>query len=431
MGILVSERQAATAKKQGAGVADAVNPEWIRSEVEGHFYVNRLRLRFGGGLEQRYRRYRGMRDRRYVRQMVNMLLVLYAVYGVLDWMMLGTSVEPVLQLRYAMGMPGLTAVWFLVHAKKLERYLDKLVMVGLFWLSLTTLTMARVVPMPEQGLYLISELGIMMAGLTIGRMRFWTSFISALLFVVSYVVILRPLEAEGPYLLYVLFLTGCAVALCLLAQYSIDRTNRREFLQRVLIHRKNHQLERLNARLRDLAEVDSLTGIANRRTFDQVLDEEWRRARRRGYSLALLMCDIDFFKAYNDAFGHPQGDKCIQQVAKTLKQMVHRPGDLVARYGGEEFAVVLPALDSEEAANVARHICQGVRELKLSHPLSQAHEHVTISVGVAAIVPDRHTRASDLVGWADEALYQAKKTGRNQVRIFRNGNARTTDKEPS
>jgi diguanylate cyclase (GGDEF)-like protein len=425
----VSERPASPSSHEEASFDDPVNPDWIRSEVEGHYYVNRFKLRFGGGLEQRYRRYRGLRDRRYVRQMVNMLLVLYAVYGVLDWMILGAAVEPVLQLRYAMGMPGLTAVWFLVHAKKLEAYLDKLVMVGLFWLSLTTLSMARVVPMPEQGLYLISELGILMAGLTIGRMRFWTSLISALLFMLSYVLVLNPFYAEGSYLLYVLFLTSCAVALCLLAQYSIDRTNRREFLQRVLIHRKNHQLERLNSRLRDLAEVDSLTGIANRRTFDQVLDEEWRRARRRGYSLAILMCDIDYFKAYNDTFGHQQGYICIQQVAKTMKQMVHRPGDLVARYGGEEFAVVLPALDAEEAANVARHICEGVRSLQLSHPLSQNNDYVTISVGVAAIVPSRHNRANDLVGWADEALYKAKKSGRNQVRTYRNGNARVTDQD--
>jgi len=418
-GIQVSERPAAPPHSDGDNTADAVNPEWIRSEVEGHYYENSARLKFADGLEYRYRRYRGSRDRRYVRQMVNILLVLYASYGVLDWVMLGSRVEPVLQLRYAMGLPGLVAIWFMVHSKRLEGQLDKLVMLGLTWLSITTLAMVSVVKGPDQSLYLVSELGIVMAGLTIGRMRFWTCFGSAIIYLLSYLAILRPFSVDGPYLLYFLFLSFCAVLLCLVAQYSIDRSNRREFLQRLLIHRKNHQLEQLNARLRDLAEVDSLTGIANRRTFDQVLDEEWRRARRRGYSLALLMSDIDFFKSYNDSYGHQQGDECIKQVAASMKHMVHRPGDLVARYGGEEFAVILPALDAEEAANVARNICQGVRDLRLPHPGSATHDFVTVSVGVAALIPSQSYRASDLVGRADEALYAAKNEGRNRIQVYR------------
>ncbi len=392
--------------------------ELVRSELDGHFYVNRLRLRFDGGLEARYRRYCGLRDRRYIRQLMNILIALYCLYGIFDWMILGPQVEPIYKIRYAMGMPGLIAIWLLIHSRKLDVHLDTLVVLGLFWLSVTTLTMARVVPDEHKGLYLISELAIIMAGITIGRMRFWPAFSSALLFVVSYLLILFPYGGQNPFLLYYLFLSAGAVGLCLLAQYSSDRSSRREFLQKLLIHRKNQQLKKLNSRLKDLAEVDPMTGIANRRSFDQVLDEEWRRARRRGYNLAMLMCDIDYFKPYNDSFGHQQGDQCIKQVAQSMKHMVHRPGDLVARYGGEEFAVVLPALDREEAANIARVICQGVRDLRIPHPMSLANEFVTISVGVAAVVPNEHLEAADLVGFADEALYHAKKNGRNRVQVY-------------
>ncbi|RLT93455.1 diguanylate cyclase [Ketobacter sp.] len=391
----------------------------VRSELEGQFYVNRLRLRFDGALEARYRRYCGLRDRRYIRQLVNILIGLYFLYGIFDWMMLGPLVEPIYKIRYAMGMPGLIAVWFLVHTRKLDLYQDKLVVLGLFWLSVTTLTMVRVVPEEHKGLYLLSELAIIMAGITIGRMRFWPALSSAALFVVSYLLILFPDGTRNTFLLYYLFLSSGAVGLCLLAQYSADRSSRREFLQKLLIHRKNQQLKKLNSRLKDLAEVDPLTGIGNRRSFDQVLDEEWRRARRRGYNLAMLMCDIDYFKSYNDSFGHQQGDLCIKQVAQCMKQMVRRPGDLVARYGGEEFAVILPALDVEEAANIARVICQGVRDLRLPHPMSPVNDHVTISVGVAALVPDERLAAGDLVGFADEALYFAKKSGRNRIQVYR------------
>lgn len=400
---------------------NSVLPAFVRSELDGHYYVNRLRLRFAGALEDRYRRYCSLRDRRYIRQLVNILIALYAFYGLFDWLLLGVNVEPVLKIRYAMGLPGLVAIWFLIHSRKLDAYLDKLVVLGLFWLSVTTLTMVRVVPVEAKGLYLISELAIIMAGLTIGKMRFWAAFSSGILFVVSYMLILMPFGVTVPFLVYYLCLCAGAIGLCVLAQYSSDRSSRREFLQKLLIHRKNQQLKRLNLRLKDLAEVDSLTGIGNRRSFDQVLDEEWRRARRRGYNLAILMCDIDFFKSYNDTFGHQQGDQCIRQVAQCMKQMVRRPGDLVARYGGEEFAVILPALDQEEAANVARILCQGVRDLRIPHPTSHANEFVTISVGVAAMVPEEDRVAGDLVGFADEALYQAKKNGRNRIQVYRSG----------
>lgn len=395
------------------------NVALVRSELDGHFYLNRMRLRFAGALESRYRRYCGLRDRRYIRQLVNILIALYCFYGIFDWMMLGVQVEPIFKIRYAMGMPGLVAIWFLIHSRKLDAQLDKLVVLGLFWLSITTLTMARVVPEEHKGLYLISELAIIMAGITIGKMRFWPALISALLFVVSYILILMPFGSSNSFLLYYLFLSSGALGLCLLAQYSTDRSSRREFLQKLLIHRKNQQLKKLNSRLKDLAEVDALTSISNRRSFDQVLDEEWRRARRRGYSLAILMCDIDYFKSYNDSFGHQQGDLCIKQVAQCMKRVVRRPGDLVARYGGEEFAVVLPALDKEEAASIARVICQGVRDLRLPHPMSPANEYVTISVGVAAMVPTEDHAAADLVGYADEALYLAKKSGRNRIQVYR------------
>ncbi len=169
-----------------------------------------------------------------------------------------------------------------------------------------------------------------------------------------------------------------------------------------------------------LASVDGLTGLANRRAFDQTLALEWRRARRNHTPLSLVMIDIDYFKPFNDRYGHQAGDDCLRDVAVSLGQAAERPGELVARYGGEEFAAVLPFCDSDAALAVAEKMRQRVDDLALPHPTSPVIRHVTISCGVAtlAVRADDDTVPSDatlLLGAADQALYAAKAAGRNRV----------------
>ncbi|HVL00376.1 MAG TPA: diguanylate cyclase [Dongiaceae bacterium] len=389
----------------------------IQSELEGHYYGDRLRLRFVGELEQRYRRYCGRRDRRYVSNLLNILIALYVLYGACDWFLLQDQVRSVWLIRYGFALPGLVALWLIMRFHRSYQHLEKIAVAGLLWLSITTLVMARVVPVPVMNPYLTSVLAIIMAGLTITRLRFWHSVFTGVVYLLAVVLVLLPAQENARYLLYYLLLSAGVVLFCCVGQYSADRSSRREFLQKIIIHRKNLQLRKLNLYLRDLAEVDALTGIANRRYFDAVLDEEWRRARRRRYSVALLMCDIDFFKAYNDKLGHVQGDVCIRQVAQAISQLVRRPGDLAARYGGEEFAVILPALDAAEARLLAQNLCDAVRDLGIPHPGSAVQPVVTISVGVAALAPIDGNDPKQLITQADEALYCAKHEGRNRVSV--------------
>jgi diguanylate cyclase (GGDEF)-like protein len=166
-------------------------------------------------------------------------------------------------------------------------------------------------------------------------------------------------------------------------------------------------LEEANRRLERLSMSDGLTGIANRRRFDETLEVEWRRATRAASPLALLMIDIDAFKPYNDAHGHQAGDDCLQQVARVLQENVHRAADLVARYGGEEFAVLLPSTKIEHARRMAEMLRERV----------QASTPVTISVGVCSDVPLRAGDFPSLVRCADRALYEAKRAGRNRVAV--------------
>jgi diguanylate cyclase (GGDEF)-like protein/PAS domain S-box-containing protein len=176
------------------------------------------------------------------------------------------------------------------------------------------------------------------------------------------------------------------------------------------------ELRAANVQLQALARTDSLTGLANRRDFDRELALAFEAARRSRRPLSVLMVDVDSFKAYNDRYGHPQGDECLKAVAGALLAALHRPADIAARYGGEEFAALLPDTDSEGALLVAERFRLGLATLALTHAASSAGI-VTASVGVASMGDTRMESAADLVALADTALYEAKSGGRNQVRL--------------
>lgn len=174
-------------------------------------------------------------------------------------------------------------------------------------------------------------------------------------------------------------------------------------------------LQKANEELQRLAALDDLTQIANRRRFDDRLTQEWRRARRENKPLALLICDIDFFKYYNDTYGHLKGDDTLHIVAQAISDMLKRPMDLVARYGGEEFAAILPNTNIKGAMRVAHELKAGIDALKIEHRASDVADHITLSFGVAALVPSAETQPKALIEAADKALYKAKALGRNTI----------------
>ena len=177
---------------------------------------------------------------------------------------------------------------------------------------------------------------------------------------------------------------------------------------------RNHiRLKRQGDLLRNLSFMDGLTGIPNRRRFDQVLDAEWRRSTRNRTPVSLIMMDLDFFKAYNDALGHIAGDDCLRRIAQGLADLVHRPGDVMARFGGEEFVCVLCETDADGAALVAAAIHATVADLAIPHPTSTLAPMVTVSLGVATVALPSALEAGQLILAADRALYEAKAAGRN------------------
>jgi len=180
---------------------------------------------------------------------------------------------------------------------------------------------------------------------------------------------------------------------------GIDITERRQALDK---------LERL-------ASLDGLTQVANRRSFDETLDREWRRMLREGLPLSLVLCDIDHFKTYNDTYGHQAGDDCLKQVARALQKVTRRPADVAARYGGEEFALILPNTPIDGARTIAENARSQLRSLQIRNENAPTSPYVTFSIGIASGVPDAQATPEQLLARADRALYKAKKSGRDRI----------------
>src|SRR6478672_8857456 len=175
------------------------------------------------------------------------------------------------------------------------------------------------------------------------------------------------------------------------------------------------ELEAVNQELHRLANSDGLTEVANRHRFEECFDREWRRMAREKLPLSFILCDLDCFKSYNDTYGQQAGDQCLKSVASAISRCAKRPADLVARYGGEEFAIILPNTNEFGALHVAEEIRDQVNALKIPHMGSTVREFVTLSLGVASIIPDHNIPTAVLIKAADEALYQAKREGRDRA----------------
>lgn len=240
-----------------------------------------------------------------------------------------------------------------------------------------------------------------------------------------------PLLADVPVVLITaheeeeLEVTGLALGA---ADFITKPPRASQVLARVRMHLR---MKQLSDALRQAAYLDGLTGVPNRRQFEETMQREWLRAQRIGAPISLLMLDIDAFKHFNDHYGHPAGDGCLKSVARALQRAVHRPADLAARYGGEEFAVLLPETDACGARFLASHLLQAVDALRIPHVGSPVCPHVTLSIGVSchdgfvasSAAKEALSAPSELLAAADRALYAAKAAGRHQARYLALGDA--------
>jgi|GEM_PF-1755581 len=181
------------------------------------------------------------------------------------------------------------------------------------------------------------------------------------------------------------------------------------------VQQRTLEIQEANIKLERLASTDGLTGITNHRRFEELFDQEWRRAIRSGKPISIIMIDVDFFKLYNDTYGHQLGDECLKKVAQLFLEIVRRPGDVVARYGGEEFIVILPETDSASAMFICEKLRIGVQEMRIEHKSSSVSEYLTISLGCHTTRAEQANDSLTPIRIADEALYISKKSGRNRI----------------
>ena len=199
--------------------------------------------------------------------------------------------------------------------------------------------------------------------------------------------------------------------------YAIDRQHRENYLQNCMIELNRLELMRQAQQLSILSQQDALTGLANRRYLDEVLENEWKRSIRHEVPITIMMVDIDYFKLYNDTLGHIQGDQCLRRIAILLGSISSRSGDLAARYGGEEFLLLFSMTDREQALIQVQRLMELVRNIAIAHPRSSVSKYVTISVGVATMIPHLNNSLLEFISQVDHALYVAKSNGRNQYHI--------------
>lgn len=196
-------------------------------------------------------------------------------------------------------------------------------------------------------------------------------------------------------------------------RYSVYNFKRREMKLTRLVAERTAELNAANEELQLLADFDVLTKISNRRVFEKFLKDEWNRAVRSKGKISLILLDVDYFKLYNDTYGHQAGDDCLQKIAQTIAETVKRPGDLAARFGGEEFIVGLGGTDEEGSIEIAKQLLENINNLQILHETSEVKNTITISLGIATLSPKEGNAESDLIKNADEALYKAKENGRN------------------
>lgn len=373
-------------------------------------------LRFPGELEAQYQRDEAARRNQLLR--IGMALAMFLTVGLLlpDWLMVPDMFEQALGLRllaYVLPM----AIWLTLYERMSMRWREWSTVVGtsvsgciVVWLCVhSTDELAQP--------YLVSLAMILLFNSGVTRIRFGPAVVADAMILLLFAIGVSQLQVVNGVLMVAITLILLSTAVFgLYGSYWLEHEERTNWL----LHQHEQlllgELEQGNQRLDELSRHDALTGLANRRHVDAFLQQVWERARHDGAEVAVLMVDIDHFKAFNDHHGHPEGDACLHDVAQTMADHLRLPGDLLGRFGGEEFIAVLGRATPETAAAAAERLRTGVRQMARRHGASPTADIVTVSIGAACVRPQPQERGPErLLALADQALYKAKLGGRDRV----------------
>ena len=394
----------------GLSTSPGPNPSPYEAVMAGGFRS----LRFPRQMEARYQQ-----DKlagRLLRLSMGAATVLVVGMLVSDWLMVPDMFHAAWQMRLSLyALP--VVLWLLMF--------ERLGLLWREWFPVMTGVVAAAIPAwlsirssdTLAPAYLVSLALILLFNGGVMRMRFRHGLASTLGVLLVYAMALTQLEPfPGVLMIAVTLVLVATGVFTLYGCYWLEHEERTNWLMLQHEHLLLAEIEKGNRRLDQLSRHDALTGLANRRHVDEFLQQVWDRARKEGDEVSLLMMDIDHFKAFNDRYGHPEGDACLKDVAEAMGAHLRQPGDLVGRFGGEEFIAVLNRTGLGAAMVAAERVRHGVKQLGRAHAASGTAPVVTVSIGAACVRPGRHERSPErLIALADRALYQAKSGGRDRV----------------
>jgi len=375
-------------------------------------------LRFPKGLEAAFDEYYFTNTLKHLRVALLTGLFLFVVFGLVDRMLFPADRAHMWFIRYAVICPTIIAGFFFTYTSGFKRFMQPAIWLVMLVASLGIVVMVHFEPTPETNYY-SGLLLLIMAAFSFMRMRFLYAISWASITILAYETVAILSNLDFSILMLNTFNLMGTLIIGAFSNYLMENYLRRDFVNSVLLESENRQLQEVTRELRRLSNCDALTNLGNRRHFEQMLEQEWLRAMRTQTPVSLILLDIDFFKHYNDSYGHQAGDECLQMVAEEIGGFTRRPGDTAARYGGEEFVLILPGTDLIQAASIAEACRACVESMEIAHNDSKVHKVVTVSAGVATLVPEHGISRRSLVAAADKALYQAKREGRNRVVLGR------------
>ncbi len=376
----------------------------------------RRSLRFSQPLESMFNEYHCNNTLKHVRVALLTGLFLYAIFGLVDLTLPPADRAHMWIIRYGVVCPTVTAGLAFTYISRFRRFMQPALWLVMLIGSLGIVAMVYFDPSPERNYYYSGILLLIMGAFTFVSMRLLYALSWALATILVYEAVAVFINhTDSTILIQNTFTITAAMIIGAFSNYLMESYLRWDFLNSVFLESENQQLQKTSNELHRLSISDTLTNLRNRRHFESMLELEWKRALRFQTPVSLILFDIDYFKLFNDYYGHQMGDDCLKLVAGKIGRLARRPGDTAARYGGEEFVLLLSCTELDHATTIADACRASVESLEIPHDASTVSDVVTVSVGVASMVPNHGTDRRMLVEAADEALYRAKSEGRNRV----------------
>lgn len=342
-------------------------------------------------------------------------VILYALFGIDDRLLLPNFYSKLWLIRFGIVCPIGLFTFAFTFSRYFRKFMQPAVWVAMQVGGLGIIAMIALNPTEVGHYHTVGLILVIMYTFTLVGLRFWYGISWAISVLIAYLCVALPSAVPPAVIVHDVFNIFAAANIGAISSYILERYMRKDFLKSLLLHAEKQELQEAGIKLQELSTIDELTQMANRRQFEVFFHQEWQRALRNQSEISVILFDIDFFKAYNDGYGHQAGDECLRQVAHQIKNCANRAGDLAARYGGEEFIVVLPETDTRSAMAMAERCRAKIQSASMPHGFSPIRGVVTLSAGTATVVPSLEMDKKKVIEAADQALYRAKNEGRNRV----------------